>query len=135
MRGGPTLSGQQPRSLGGRQEGPPSPWAWAETAGRSLPQTPSDHLLLGCKLHLLQQRRHHSSNLLLSLKDGTHTLAENALIAGDTDVFYSMLPLPMMTKGLFAVFSTEMASATAPWSAKLTGGSGQQETTLQKPAE
>lgn len=46
-----------------------------------------------------------------------------------------MLPLPMMTKGLVAVFNTEMASATALWSAKLTGGSGQQDTTLQKQAE
>lgn len=37
----------------------------------------------------------------------------------------------MMTKGLSAVFRTDTASATAPWSAKLTGGSGQQDTTLE----
>lgn len=57
------------------------------------------------------------------------------MIVGDTDVFYLTLPLPMMTKGLFAVFNTEMASATDLWSAKLAGGSGQQDTTLQKRAE
>lgn len=36
-----------------------------------------------------------------------------------------------MTKGLLAAFKTEMASLTALWSAKLTGGGGQQDTTLQ----
>lgn len=51
---GATWSAQQPHSLGDHREGPPSPWVWAETAGHSLPQTPSDQFLLGCKLHLLQ---------------------------------------------------------------------------------
>lgn len=36
-----------------------------------------------------------------------------------------------MTKGLSAAFSTETASVTALWSARLTGGAGQQDTSLQ----
>lgn len=47
-------------------------------------------------------------------------------------VFHSILPLPMMTNGLFAAFKTEMASVIASWSAILTGGGGQQDTTLQQ---
>lgn len=43
-----------------------------------------------------------------------------------------MLPFPIMTKGLLDAFKTEMASVTALWSAKLTGGGGQQDTTLEK---
>ena len=43
-----------------------------------------------------------------------------------------MLPLPMMTKGLLAAFRTDTASAIEPWSATLTGGGGQQDTTLQE---
>lgn len=46
-------------------------------------------------------------------------------------MFLLMLPLPMMTKGLLAAFKTDMASVIAPGSAKLTGGLGQQDTTLQ----
>ena len=42
------------------------------------------------------------------------------------------LPLPTMTKGALAAFNTEMASVTAAWSAKLTGGGGQQLTSLQQ---
>lgn len=44
---------------------------------------------------------------------------------------FSLLPLPMMTKGLLAAFKTDIASVIALWSAKLTGGGGQQETSLQ----
>lgn len=47
-------------------------------------------------------------------------------------MFLLMLPLPVMTKGLLAAFKTEMAALIAPWSAKLTGGVGQQDTTLQE---
>lgn len=47
-------------------------------------------------------------------------------------VFHLILPLPMMTNGLFAAFKTEMASVIASWSAILTGGGGQQDTTLQQ---
>lgn len=36
----------------------------------------------------------------------------------------------MMTTGLLAAFKTERASVTALWSAALTGGAGQQDTTL-----
>lgn len=43
-----------------------------------------------------------------------------------------ILPLPMMTNGLFAAFKTEMASVIASWSAILTGGGGQQDMTLQQ---
>lgn len=46
--------------------------------------------------------------------------------------FHLVLPLPMMTKGLLAAFKTEMASVIAPWSAILTGGAGQHDTTLQQ---
>lgn len=42
------------------------------------------------------------------------------------------LPLPMMTKGVLAAFKTDMASVTEPWSAKLTGGGGQQDTSLSE---
>ena len=38
----------------------------------------------------------------------------------------------MMTKGLLASFKTEIASVIAPWSATLTGGVGQQDTTLHE---
>lgn len=38
----------------------------------------------------------------------------------------------MMTNGLLAAFKTEMASVIAPWGATLTGGAGQQDTTLQE---
>lgn len=41
-------------------------------------------------------------------------------------------PLPMTIKGLLAAFKTEMASVIALWSARLTGGVGQQDTTLQE---
>lgn len=41
------------------------------------------------------------------------------------------LPLPMMMSGLLAAFRTAMASVIALWSAKLTGGGEQQDTTLQ----
>lgn len=43
-----------------------------------------------------------------------------------------VLPLPTMTKGALAAFKMETASLTALWSAKLTGGGGQQDTTLKK---
>ena len=45
---------------------------------------------------------------------------------------YLMLPLPTMTKGLLASFKTEIASVIAPWSATLTGGVGQQDTSLHE---
>lgn len=38
----------------------------------------------------------------------------------------------MMTKGVLAAFKTDMASVTEPWSAKLTGGGGQQDTSLSE---
>lgn len=38
----------------------------------------------------------------------------------------------MMTRGLLAAFNREMASVIAPCSAVLTGGAGQQDTTLQQ---
>lgn len=44
----------------------------------------------------------------------------------------SALPLPTMTKGALAAFKTETASLTAVWSAKLSGGGGQQDTSLQE---
>lgn len=47
-------------------------------------------------------------------------------------MFVVLLPLPIMTKGLLAAFKTEMALMTALLSAKLTGGGGQQDTTLKE---
>lgn len=38
----------------------------------------------------------------------------------------------MMTKGVLAAFKTDMASVTELWSAKLTGGGGQQDTSLSE---
>ena len=43
-----------------------------------------------------------------------------------------MSPLPTMIKGVLADFNTEMASVMLSQSAKLTGGGGQQDTTLQE---
>lgn len=51
---------------------------------------------------------------------------------GSLRVFQLILPLPTMTNGLSAAFKTEMASVIASWSAILTGGGGQQDTTLQQ---
>lgn len=47
------MSGQQPHSLDGHQEGPPSPWEWVEMGVHSSPQTPSGHFLLVRKRLLL----------------------------------------------------------------------------------
>lgn len=47
-------------------------------------------------------------------------------------VIHFMSPLPTMIKGLLADFNTEMASVMPSRSAKLTGGGGQQDTTLQQ---
>lgn len=52
------------------------------------------------------------------------------MVIQNTLKVFSVLPLPMITKGVLAALRAQMASVTALLSAKLTGGGGQQETPL-----
>ena len=56
----------------------------------------------------------------------------SVLIPNHMESISFALPLPMMTKGVLATLRMEMASETALCSAKLTGGGGQHDTSLEE---
>lgn len=119
----------QPRSFYDHPEWHPFPLGWAEMAGRSFPQTPSEQLLLFRRRLLVVTFITTTYHEMLLLNDGRNAIIEMQWLQ-ETDV--SSLPLPMMTKGLCAAFKTATALVMALWSAKLSGGAGQQDTTLQR---
>lgn len=127
-----TWSGRQQHSWDDRQAGLLSPLVWGGTAAQSPPQTAAAHLRLCCTQLLFSKTNPHRIILQTNkLKSLSYQQWLKVWRVWKNNPFV-VLPFPMMTNGVFAAFRTETAFLIASPAAELTGGGGQQGTSLHQ---